>query len=469
MSAESLATEPVVFLLRAGRGKVVLHAGGFRHPGLFGRERFTAYADLTHVATASRSIRIGSTRDVTAIPRSFFRDPADADVLVRTLLDRVAREPDGNLILARMAEIEETLRIPWTPWVSRSIALACVAAFALEVAIGPLVHHAGFFNAALALHGEPWRLLTANLLHADPLHLALNTIGLLALGSLVERSLGAARTALVAGLAALGATVAGLAMGYEQLVGSSGIVTGFFGALIWLELRHPERLPVGWRVPRRLLWAVLVLQGLLDLALPFIAGAAHLGGFLAGGLAAALSSGPGLRRERLAPALSLATGLVLLFAAASLLSAARLAFDGRAIESHAERLLALDHPSAQLLNDAAWLIATGRRSSDAALGHADELAERAVRETDRLDPNLLDTLAEVQFQRGRADDAVDTIEEAIALAPGVPYFEEQRRRFRGERAADDRPDPPLPFFEPTPPREEAPSPFEDDESPGISI
>ena len=34
------------------------------------------------------------------------------------------------------------------------------------------------------------------------------------------------------------------------------------------------------------------------------------------------------------------------------------------------------------------------------------------------------------------------IDEAIRLAPHERYFLEQRRRFTGERAADDRPDPP---------------------------
>ena len=40
---------------------------------------------------------------------------------------------------------------------------------------------------------------------------------------------------------------------------------------------------------------------------------------------------------------------------------------------------------------------------------------------------------------GRAEEAPLTIEEAIRLAPQERYFAEQRRRFTGERAADDRP------------------------------
>jgi hypothetical protein len=72
----------------------------------------------------------------------------------------------------------------------------------------------------------------------------------------------------------------------------------------------------------------------------------------------------------------------------------------------------------------------------------------------RSDPNILDTLAEIYFAQGRADEALDVIDEAIVLAPGEPYFEEQRRRFTGERAADDRPEAPEPPR--PPPSDEAP-------------
>ena len=92
------------------------------------------------------------------------------------------------------------------------------------------------------------------------------------------------------------------------------------------------------------------------------------------------------------------------------------------------------------------------------------MAERAVDETARSNPDLLDTLAEVLFQLGDAGAAVDVIDEAIALTGGAPYFVEQRRRFIGERPADDRPAPPdVPWPFSRPPTHL----FE--ETPGISI
>jgi len=68
-------------------------------------------------------------------------------------------------------------------------------------------------------------------------------------------------------------------------------------------------------------------------------------------------------------------------------------------------------------------------------------------ETERANPDYLDTLAEVQFLAGDPDSALLTIDEAIEIAPWDEYFQDQRDRFIGLRAADDRPESPaLPWF-----------------------
>ena len=94
-----------------------------------------------------------------------------------------------------------------------------------------------------------------------------------------------------------------------------------------------------------------------------------------------------------------------------------------------------------VLNDAAWVIATATdpEPTEFVLLAALALAERAVLETGRSEPTILDTLAEVQFQLGNADAAISIIDEAILLDPDESYFQEQRRRFAGERERDDRP------------------------------
>ena len=72
------------------------------------------------------------------------------------------------------------------------------------------------------------------------------------------------------------------AMGYGQVVGASGVAAGLAGALVSIELGGGRGLPVWWRIPRRVLLLAVGLQVGLDVLVPFVAGAAHLGGFLAG-------------------------------------------------------------------------------------------------------------------------------------------------------------------------------------------
>ena len=473
MNATVLAAQPLAFAIRPGRGASALHSTGFRHPRSprSSADSFTAYADVTHLALGRRVLRIGTCHGLVLVARNAFASPDGAEALVRALIERIAREPAGAVQMARMAEIEETARQRRRPVATLALVLGCLAGFVLQAWLGPGVHHAGFFSSQLATNGEPWRLVTANLLHAGLGHFVMNAFALIVLGALLEHTIGSRRTILVAGLAALGATLAGLLAGYESMVGASGIVAGFAGALLWLELRLPERLPAQWRIPRRPFIVALLLDAMLPLFIPEIAGAAHLGGFAAGALGASLVTGPALRREPLRPAATVAVALVLALAGASIASATRLFLGGAAWEGHAERLLELDGAPVLVLNDAAWLIATGATPTRKALDEARELAQRAVAESGRQDPNLLDTLAEVQFQSGDEKGAVETIDEAIALVPGISYFEEQRRRFTGERDRDDRPAPPDESdFESLPPSGPDPIPGDGvDEDQGIAI
>ncbi len=140
----------------------------------------------------------------------------------------------------------------------------------------------------------------------------------------------------------------------------------------------------------------------------------------------------------------------------------------------AERLLAHPEAPAVMLNNAAWMILTGTGATPPQLEIALRSAQRAVAQSDRADPNFLDTLAEAQFRAGFDDEALQTIDEAIALAPGEAYFVEQRRRFTGERAFEDRPEPPgAPVWPGEPEIDEPPDwprePFPDDEEEGDTL
>jgi membrane associated rhomboid family serine protease len=460
-----LAVQPETIPLRRGRGAVALHAAGFRHPGHLSREHFTPYADVTHLVAGARGLRIGTTRSVFVLPRSAFANPAAADRLHRALVERVAALSDGPLRLARFAELDQRARSGRPAVACWAFAAICVALYVVGRLTTPgTLELAGMFSRTLVLHGEPWRVLTGNLLHANALHLLLNLIVVVLIGALVERPLGAARTLFVIAAASVAAMGSGLVVGYEQALGASGVASGLVGAALHLELRHPAELPALWRLPRRVLVAAILLEAVVSFTAPFVAGAAHAAGFAAGYVAAALVARSGLRGEPAAPWLRVADAAVVAALALSLfLVVGEVAGRTGVVLRRAERLLEIPGTDPQLLNNTAWTLATEGKPGAEQLGVAERLAEEAVRRTHRQDPNVLDTLAEVLFQRGDADRAVATIDEAIALAPAVDYFREQRRRFTGERAANDRPTAPSEELAPgegaePPPGSEPPSP-----------
>jgi len=86
--------------------------------------------------------------------------------------------------------------------------------------------------------------------------------------------------------------------------------------------------------------------------------------------------------------------------------------------------LCKDYPkSAWTHNSIAWLSACCRRNLDAALAHAQKAVELAP-----TNAGHLDTLAEVYFQRGDKDKAVELQKKVVALEPKRPYFRKQLKR-----------------------------------------
>jgi membrane associated rhomboid family serine protease len=466
---ETPSSQLEAFPLRRGRRPVALHTTGFRHPGGFfsGREVFTPYAGVTQLVLTVRGLRVGTRKGIFLLHRAAFEQASGPEALMRALHSRILAQPGGTLQLARMQQLNRWMLGPQRHWVSRGVSLFCVAVYVLQELYVPWVELAGIFSADLVGMGEWWRLVTANFLHAFPVHLALNAICLLGLGLLAERSLGSARAALVMAASAIGSMGGSYLADYQWAVGASGIVAGLIGSLIWLELRRPEQLPVIWRIPRRLFIAAVAGETVLLLFIPGIAHAAHLGGFLTGVLVTSVLApaelGPGRSPRWLAPACgatALAVGVAVLTAVWPLLAPSSTVAERRA----AHLLSAEIEP--YHLNNVAWTIVTGPAPSPGLFDVALQLAERAVEETRRGDPNILDTLAEAYFVAGRREAAIATIDEAIFLAPAVGYFREQRRRFTGERGSEDRPDPPTEPWQQNP-RQVPPLP--PPEEPGIRV
>jgi len=103
----------------------------------------------------------------------------------------------------------------------------------------PLIHEVieRWGNTYLRVsQGELWRLFTYAFLHASPSHLAFNLIGILILGTRVERLIGhIGLSSLFLGAASLGGLFSFIWRDYELSIGASGALYGLFGAeLIFL-------------------------------------------------------------------------------------------------------------------------------------------------------------------------------------------------------------------------------------------
>ncbi len=422
---------------------------GFRHPAALERldPVVTRYEDVTHVAVSGRSIRIGSRSSVYILNRSAFRRPEEAEAFVGELARRVAAAPGGEARVAAMHEIDRRSALAGKQWATWGLVALCAFVQILQLWDPGRWEAAGEFSTAWVSAGEYWRIVTANLLHAVPfvpVHFVLNALGLLALGALLEWTIGTARTALILFTSGIGAMSAGWLVQYEQAVGASGIVMGVFGALVFLELRHGGELPAHWRLPRAVIWAGIALQAALEIVawafFPIIATGAHVGGFVSGFATCAVVGRAGLYREpvsgRLRAANAVAAAVVLL----AVVNVGQTYARGPDLIRQADLLLERERVPPQALNNLAWLMATGEDPSGEELDAALSLAERAVDETARRQPNILDTLAEVLFQLGQTEEAIAVIEEAMQLDPTEGYYRGQRDRFLGRR--EDRPDPP---------------------------
>ena len=422
---------------------VVLFETGLRHPTgrwIPGRSRFTPYREILHLAALASGLVIATTRGTWSIPRRALSQPSALGALETALRDRIGATSQGAQRLAASDALDRRLAGAPRPLLGRSLAVLCVLIAALA-AFFPGLADALAYRADAVQAGEAWRLVSLHVLHVEPWHLAINALAVWVLGDLVDLTLGRARAATVAVFAAAGAALGCEWMSYPEAMGASGIVAGLAGGLFWLEMRMPAAVPGPWRLPRRPFMVALVLDGFVLALVPGIAHAAHVGGFLAGALATALLA-PAAARSRSGPFWAAAVNT----AGAAALGLALIAGANAVVnfedtwERRAHALIEQPDATPGALNDAAWTIAIHPDVSQPLLELAEALAVRAVDETQRANPAILDTLAEVYFMQGRHEEALEVNREALMLTPDNPYLREQRRRYRGERDADDRPE-----------------------------
>ncbi|MFP4007508.1 MAG: rhomboid family intramembrane serine protease [Spirulinaceae cyanobacterium] len=147
----------------------------------------------------------------------------------------------------------------------------------------------GALNPNALIQGQWWRVISANFLHANSLHLMANMLGLYLLGPFVEFSLGVRRYLGLYLLAGMGAMVlyAGISLnsggGDRLLIGASAAIMGMLGAIAAILLR-------GWiyeasDLARRRLQLVAIAIGFqlcFDLLIPQVSILAHILGLIVG-------------------------------------------------------------------------------------------------------------------------------------------------------------------------------------------
>ena len=111
MALDSSQASDVTFALVGRPVAIRLDADGLHHPrkARGGGFAYTRYEDITHLATSSRALWIGTRASVFIIARRAFADAKAPEHLVRALLGRIGRRPRGSAQLARMDVLQRVL------------------------------------------------------------------------------------------------------------------------------------------------------------------------------------------------------------------------------------------------------------------------------------------------------------------------------------------------------------------------
>jgi rhomboid protease GluP len=150
------------------------------------------------------------------------------------------------------------------------------------------------YGPAITTHGEWWRMLTGAFVHAGIVHIAANMYVLFVMGPLTERLYGNAAYAVLYLLAALSGSLASVY--WHPLVpsvGASGAVFGVMGGILAYTLRERRSLPPSiLRSVGSVVTQNVVINLVINLAMPHVDMAAHVGGLIGGFVFGICLAGP---------------------------------------------------------------------------------------------------------------------------------------------------------------------------------
>src|SRR5437588_7995539 len=155
--------------------------------------------------------------------------------------------PTAENAALRPGSTRELLAVSGVPWVTLLFLLACawvlLAAGGMRgaLSVSGLLAYGAKATPLILDRGETWRLLSANLLHKDLLHLAFNAFAIWNVGGALERAVRPADYLALIIFTALSTTVAS-AVGADSIsLGASGIAFGVLGASATFGWRRAVR------------------------------------------------------------------------------------------------------------------------------------------------------------------------------------------------------------------------------------
>jgi membrane associated rhomboid family serine protease len=177
------------------------------------------------------------------------------------------------------------------PQVTYALIVINVIVFVAQIATGAggfdatsgSVYRNGALFGPLVAAGDWWRIVTSGFLHAGLLHIAFNMYFVYFLGNMLEPAIGKVRFAALYFVSLLGGSLGALLLSFDSpTVGASGAAFGLLaGAIILMRSRGINPMESG-------LVMLLVLNLGITFLLPGISVGGHLGGIVAGGIAALL-------------------------------------------------------------------------------------------------------------------------------------------------------------------------------------
>ena len=187
------------------------------------------------------------------------------------------------------AQWRALMYVGWPQPVTAGLLAVCVTVFVVEVWVLPFACQEKLLlwlgnGAETITHGEWWRVFTALFLHANWLHLGMNSLAIWIFGSAVEKVMGRWRLLLVFFLAGAAGNVLSASLArYDVAVGASAGIFGVVGAFGVAAYRLDA--PMYLALRRRLLM-LLALMVAADFTIgglePQVDNLAHVGGFFAG-------------------------------------------------------------------------------------------------------------------------------------------------------------------------------------------